>query len=373
MLVEVISFIYFGIILISLYFFSQIDQGRNIPPDLTLPELPMVSIIVPARNEEKNIRNCLNSLLKLDYPSFEIIVVEGNSDDTTHQIVETEFPTVKLIQEPPRPANWAGKIWACHIGSQNARGQVFLFSDADTIHSPNTLKKLVPVLLNETDGFLSIVTKQRLEKLWEYTLVIIFQFVALSLLGMKGSKNRHLANGQFMMFTRETYERLSGHQSVSSAIIEDMELASLAAANGIRPIIYDTPELVEVKMYNSFSELVEGFSKNLAVGAKTLSSGAFLRVNFVQAWANGWLILLILGFFLKEEIMLLWIASAFGYITYALVCLFGEFQLARKITVHMFFFPIYMAIYQYILLKSFYLVYVQKAVKWKGISYRLTT
>ncbi len=369
MIGEAFAAFYFLCILLSIFFFSQLDQGRKLEGVIGLENYPKVSIIIPARNEERNIRNCLKSMDDLDYPDYEVIVVDGNSTDGTKEIVRNEFPHFKLIEEPPRPEGWVGKPWACHVGFQHASGSVLLFTDADTIHNKDTLRVLVPRLLKETDGFLTIVTKLVMKKFWEYTLVIIFQMVAMSVLGARGSKGRYMANGQFIMFTRDAYVKIGGHEKVRNAVIEDMELASASASVGIVPAIYDVPNLVSVRMYRKFSELVEGFSKNLAAGAKTLGIGPFLRVNLVHVWATGWFILLIAGYYLPSSRNLLFISAAVGYATYSLVCIFGEYQLSKKITWHMVFFPIYFNIYQYIIMKSFILVYGKKKVVWKGLEY----
>ncbi|RMG28183.1 MAG: glycosyltransferase family 2 protein [Methanobacteriota archaeon] len=364
MMDQAILSLYLGTIIATIYFLSKIDEGYPLKEPQSIPHLPKVSIIVPARNEAANIRQCLNSLMELHYPDYEIIVVEGNSTDETRKIVENEFPNVTMIPEPPRPNGWVGKPWACHIGQQHAKGQILLFTDADTIHHPDSLQKLVPALLTQTNGFLTIVTRQILKKFWEYTLVIVFQTIALSVYGGKGSGSRYLANGQYLMFTREAYDEIGGHQAVHDKIIEDMELASLGAAKGRKPIFFDVPELVAVRMYRTFNDFFNGFAKNLAVGASTLSIAPIARNFLLQVWAIGWPFSLLLNHPLAIP------TAAFGYLSYVATCLYGQYRITRKITPHMILAPIYFIIYLFVLNYSFYLVTVKKKVKWKDISYQ---
>ena len=355
--------IYLSTIPITLFFFSRIDNGERIQNVALLDRYPKVSIIIPTRNEVHNIRACLQSIFALDYPDFEVIVVDGNSTDGTKSIIENEFPQAKLIEEPPRPRNWIGKPWACHVGSQRATGDILLFTDADTIHKKESLRLLVSVLLTRTNGFLTIVTRLRLQKFWEYTLIIIFQSIALSMYGARGSGSRHLANGQYLMFTRKAYEEIGGHEAVFDKIVEDMELASIATEKGRTPVLFYIPHLVSVRMYHSFHELFSGFGKNLAIGASTLSFGSTVRVVVLHIWATGWLFLPILNHPLAIP------ASIFGYVSYAAVCFYGQGQLTGKYSPHMLFAPLYFLIYLAIIYYSFYQVFLRRKVQWKGISY----
>ncbi len=356
-------FLYLVTIILTLFFLSRIDEGLPLKENLTPPELPKVSIIVPARNEELNIRSCLVSLTNLDYPDYEIIVVDGNSIDDTRRIVENEFPEITLIEEPPRPKEWIGKPWACHVGWKHATGDILLFTDADTIHRQDSLRKLVSALLTQTDGFLTIVTRQILKRFWEYTLVIVFQTIALSVYGARGSGFRYLANGQYLMFTRKAYEEIGGHEAVRDKIIEDMELASIAAKKGLKPIFFDVPDLVAVRMYHHFSDFFNGFAKNLAIGANTLSAGAIFRNVVLQVWAIGWPFLLFLAHPLALPV------AVFGYLSYVSICMYGQYRLTRKVTFHMIFAPLFFIIYLLVVNYSFYQVNIKKKVTWKGISY----
>ncbi len=370
MLATVILGIYTLIILLTLYSFSRIDNGIH-PSDNLVTELPRVSVIVPARNEEGNIRRCLQSLTNQDYPDFEIIVVDGDSEDRTREIVREQFPRVSLIEEPPRPEGWVGKPWACHVGFKHASGDVLLFTDADTFHQRESLKVLVSTLIQKSNGFLTTVTKIEMKKFWEYTLIFIFQIIALSLQGARGSDGKHLANGQYMMFTRNAYKAIGGHERVKSSVIEDMELATAGAQSGIPPLACFATHLVSVRMYTTFDDLIEGFSKNMALGTQRLALSSMIRVNALFLWIAGIFILPVTAYYFPvDRPYYLW-ALLISFVLYTSIAIFGEKQLTGEVTYHPVLFPIYFAIVTYIILKSMTLVYVKKEVKWKGRAYKV--
>ncbi len=362
--------IYTLIILFTLYSFFRIDSGIQ-PSDIIVKELPRVTVIVPARNEEQKIERCLRSLTIQDYPDFEVIVVDGNSEDRTKEIVSEQFPRVSLIEEPPRPEGWVGKPWACHVGFKHASGDVLLFTDADTVHQRDSLKVLVSTLIQKSDGFLTTVTRIEMKKFWEYTLIFIFQIIALSLQGARGSDGKHLANGQYMMFTRDAYKAIGGHEHVKSSVIEDMELATAGAQSGIPPVACIATHLVSVRMYTTFEDLIEGFSKNMALGTQKLSLSSMARVNALFLWIGGIYIFPVAAYYFPiDRPYYLW-SFVVSFVLYTSIAILGEKQLTRKVTYHPVFFPIYMVIVTYIIVRSMMLVYVKKEVKWKGRAYKV--
>jgi len=251
---------------------------------------PLVSILVPARNEERSIEDCVGSLLQQDYPNCEVIVLDDHSDDATGAIVEGLFAeavrarpnlTVRLLRGQPLPEGWTGKNWACHQLSQAARGEFFFFTDADTAHAPGTVTAAVAFAQKNRAGLVSawprLLTNTPGEKLIVPVIVLIgMSFCPLWLQQWiqqrperaKGRDVRGLgvANGQFMFFSRRAYARIGGHEAVRAHVVEDVTLGrEIAALMPERERLFNCEALdfSTVRMYRSFAETWEGFTKNM--------------------------------------------------------------------------------------------------------------
>jgi chlorobactene glucosyltransferase len=251
---------------------------------------PLVSVLVPARNEGRRIGPCLQSLLAQDYPHFECIVLDDQSDDDTCEVVQqlgfSADPAAqfRLVAGRPLPPNWIGKPWACHQLSQVARGEFLLFTDADTVHHPGTISATISLALRERSDLLTAWTHQ-VTRTFAEKLMIPFLFVAAAaclphwllslaqrhtwlarLLGANSLRSLGTANGQFICIRREAYRRIGGHAAVANHLVEDVALARAVAAAtgaGLRLTSCDGTALVHCRMYHSFPDLWEGFTKNL--------------------------------------------------------------------------------------------------------------
>ncbi|MGB6987413.1 MAG: glycosyltransferase [Candidatus Aquilonibacter sp.] len=258
-------------ILISLRSNAAIEPA---PPPRVAPEL---SIIVPARNEARQIEQCVRSLLEQDYPHFEVLVVDDRSHDDTAAIVAriaAEDPRVQLVSGEPLPAGWVGKPWALHQGAQRARGEWLLFTDADTIHEPNAATaSLVYARARNLDA-LSVLTEQLMVTPAERILlpsilwIIAFSIGSLDAINDPASESA-LFNGQYILVLRRVYHAIGGHEAVRGEIAEDLELARLFKRDGrFRTALVGASGLVRVRMYRSLSEIWSGFVKNFWVAAR---------------------------------------------------------------------------------------------------------
>lgn len=231
---------------------------------------PLVSVIVPARNEEGNIAACVRSLLAQEYPNLEVIVLDDRSTDRTGAIlaglVATD-PRLTVLAGAPLPEGWVGKCWAVHQAAQRARGDWLLFTDADTVHGPATVGSVVRFAQERGADLLSLGTGQRLETFWEKALLP--WILALIVLG--GGSVAEVndprspvakANGQFLLFRAAAYRALGGHAAVRDQLVEDFELARLVKRSGYRLLLADGRHLVTTRMYRGLREIWEGFSKN---------------------------------------------------------------------------------------------------------------
>lgn len=238
---------------------------------------PELSIIVPARNEARQIEQCVRSLLAQDYPHFEILVVDDRSHDDTAAIVArlaAEDPRVQLIGGEPLPAGWVGKPWALHQAAQRARGEWLLFTDADTIHEPNaSTASLVYARAHNLD-VLSVLTEQLMvtpsERILLPSILWIIAFSIGSLDAINDPANESaLFNGQYILMLRRVYHAIGGHEAVRGEIAEDLELARLFKRDRrFRSALVGASGLVRVRMYRSLGEIWEGFVKNFWVAAR---------------------------------------------------------------------------------------------------------
>ena len=252
-------------------------------------EAPRVSIMVPARNEARNIAPCVGSLLAQDYPNFELIVLDDHSDDGTGEIVRNLGLVAtdgdrRIMQGSALPAGWTGKGWACHQLSLAARGEYLFFTDADTTHAPGTVSAAVSAARTYRADLLSawprLITETWGEKLIIPMVVLLGMTLYPHWLVLLLQKHPHLAarlpdfvrrtlgaaNGQFMFFTRAGYERLGGHAALHDHLVEDVALGRAVAARmgeGMRLLNCDALRFSTCRMYQSFGEVWEGFTKNV--------------------------------------------------------------------------------------------------------------
>lgn len=262
------------------------------PEDFVGGDVPLVSVLVPARDEAHRIAPCVGSLLAQDYPNVELLVLDDHSADNTATVVLglglTEdggsWPRRQLLRGEPLPPGWTGKAWACAQLARAARGEWLLFTDADTVHAPGALAAMLAHARRTRADLLSAWPRQVVGT-WSERLVIPLVYVLvlgfLPLWALAWFQRRPqlaakappdtlrrlgAANGQFLLFRRATYERLGGHAAMRSHLVEDVALARLVAdrtSQGWRVINCDGLPWVRCRMYRAFPELWEGFTKNL--------------------------------------------------------------------------------------------------------------
>jgi chlorobactene glucosyltransferase len=257
----------------------------------------LVSILVPARNEAGNIARCIRSLLNQDYPNFELIVLDDNSEDATASIIEmltspTEDPQgrLRVIKGGELPEGWLGKNFACFQLAEAARGQYLLFTDADTSHSVNALTSALAAMYIEDVQLLSFFPLQQTIMFGERLAVPLLQMYTFGLLPVflvprNPNPAFSAANGQFMLFKRTAYDQIGGHQAVRGVVLEDVVLARRVKQAGFRLLLPDGRDSMTCRMYRNNYEVWRGFSKNL-----------FAFFNFELGWLALFLLLNLLVF-----------------------------------------------------------------------------
>ncbi len=237
----------------------------------SLQTRPRVSVLIPARNEETNIGDCIEGFLSQDYDNFEIHVLNDQSTDRTGTIIEKfseQHSEVQAIHGKPLPPEWMGKNWACHQLSQHANGEILIFTDADNRPAPNAITNTVAYMQKLELGLLSAFPEKVTVTLSEKLVVPVidmFVYAGLPLWLTYFSRFPSLAaaSGLWIAFTRDAYRHIGGHHAVSNQVVEDVELSRLAKKSGIRILTSAGTRVVACRMYHSFGEVWNGFSKNL--------------------------------------------------------------------------------------------------------------
>lgn len=252
-------------------------------------EQPLVSILIPARNEELNLGGCIASVLAQDYPNIEIVVLDDQSTDGTAAIAASAAGRgVTVLHGSGLPEGWLGKNFACHTLSQNARGNYLLFIDADVRLAPNAVSAAVAELQAKQAGLLSLFPTQEVKSFGEFLVVPLMNWLLLAFLPLRlvyASRGKSLiaANGQFMLFTREAYSHIGGHNAFRGAVVEDMEMARKLKRSGIRVVTLLGGGLVRCRMYRGFTESINGFTKNFYPGFNVAPAVFLLMLLFFLA------------------------------------------------------------------------------------------
>lgn len=347
-------------------------------------QTPLISICVPARNEERNIRACIESILAQDYPDFEVIVLDDRSTDATPDILRklsSQNNRLKVVHGSELPAGWAGKPHALFQAASAARGEWLCFVDADTFLSPEALSACYAQALDTQADMFTIMTFQILGSFWEKVLMpIVMTALSVGFSPRRVNDPRHrdaIANGQFILIRRSVYDAIGGHESVKDQIVEDKAISEQVKWNGYRLIVADGRSLARTRMYTSLSEMWEGWTKNIYLGLSDRSSllllGAFGAVLALIAalvllpwpmlgllWyrqGGGWLALMVIA-----ESIVLWAAV-----------IYVRARVASGMGVSPWYaltLPLGAAIFAGMMFTSTWRVLSGQGVRWKGRVYR---
>ncbi|HSG42924.1 MAG TPA: glycosyltransferase [Anaerolineales bacterium] len=348
---------------------------------------PLISVCIPARNEERNIRRCVKSVLKQDYSNLEVIVLDDRSTDSTHEILvsirSATRPANKLqiISGSDLPSGWAGKPHALHQASASAHGEWLCFVDADTFLSPETLSSCYAKATETNADMFTIMTFQILGSFWEKTvmpLVMTALSVGFSPRKVNDPNTKDaIANGQFIFIKRSVYDAIGGHESVKDSIVEDKAISEQVKWNGYRLIVADGTRVAKTRMYTSLPEMWEGWTKNIYLGLRDQTSllwlgvfGAFLAIMAAIALPL-WSLLGIIWYLNGGEWMaLVVIAESLAMWVYLLL-------VRSRIALNMDISPWYAlttslgaGVFGAMMLTSAWKVISRKGVTWKGRTYR---
>ena len=243
--------------------------------DTATANSPLVSVVVPARNEARNIERCVTSILATSYPKLELIVVDDNSSDDTAGIATKAGrgdARLHVIANSPLPEGWFGKQWACTTGAREANGEIILFTDADTMHGPDLVTRSVNAMLRTRADMFSIAGRQELGGFWERVIQPqVFTILSMRYGGTE-SVNRSpritdkIANGQCIFVKRSAYDDVGGHASVRTSVAEDLMLAQKFFAMRKKLVLMTGLNQLSTRMYASLGEIINGWRKNVFAG-----------------------------------------------------------------------------------------------------------
>ena len=390
---------FIGGIFIVYWLHNQYHLDIVVRPTSPPSDAPLISICIPARNEERNIRACVEAVLAQDYPNLEIIVLDDRSSDRTSEILhdlivelnsllETQentptgrrAPRLHILSGSDLPSGWAGKPHALFQASAAARGEWLCFIDADTFLAPNALSACLARAIEMKADMFTIMTFQILGSFWE-KVVMPLVMTALSV-GFSPHKVNNplrkdaIANGQFILIRRSVYDAIGGHESVKDQIVEDKAISEQVKWNGFRLIVADGHTVARTRMYTSMPEMWEGWTKNIYLGLRDQKGLLYLGVFgatialiaalFLPVWpvlgilwllkGGGWMAAIII-----LESLIFW---TYLVIVRASVARAMEISQGYALTI-----PLGAAIFAAMMITSALRVLTGRGVSWKGRRY----
>ncbi len=343
---------------------------RDIAPVLP-PSPPTVSIIVAARNEERNIAEALTSLLRLNYPDYELIVVNDRSDDGTGAILAAlaaSDPRLKVITITTLPAGWLGKNHALWTGANQARGELLLFTDADIVMEPTVLSRAVTLLHRDRLDFLAVSPSMTMPtpflQMFGSAFIVFFSIFARPWKARDPKSPRHIGIGAFNLLRAEAYRAVGGHSTIRLRPDDDLKLGKIVKGGGFSCDIAGAPDFLFVEWYSSVNEVIRGLEKNAFAGCDyrigvALPGSLFLLVGIVWPYlavivTRGPAQLLYAGVVLLLTLLVADCAALHG---------------GRRW--HAVAFPLCSALFAWIILRTTILNLAQGGITWRGTFYSL--
>ena len=326
---------------------------------------PLVSVIIPARDEERSIERTVRAILAQTYPALELIVVNDRSTDRTGAILASiDDPRLIVVEGHEPPPGWLGKPYALHLGAQRAAGELLLFVDADLVYAPEAVAAAVAQMEESGTSMLSLLPHFELHGFWEHVAIVNLGVFAYTMLPLWATNRTRIpllgiGGGTGNLVRRDDYDALGGHEALRDAVVDDVGLARLMRRGGRRTAVALANDLVSIRMYHGLREIVEGFTKN----AFAVVNRSYLAVLFIFV-AGG--ILQLLPYVLALAGDVIGIATV-ALIVLSRVVLFAalRYRLDNAVFGHV---PM-LLIWFWILLRSVWLTGVRRQLLWRGRTY----
>jgi chlorobactene glucosyltransferase len=340
-------------------------------------------VIIPARNEASNIRTCVESILAMDYPSFEVIAADDHSTDATPEILESiqkADSRLKIVRVGDLAEGWTGKNFATQSAARcvSGRSEWLLLTDADTIHKPWSLASAMAGAKNRGLDFLSLFPQLVCVKPWEKLLIpsvgaMITLFNDPRKVNDPKLSDVVFANGQYMLVKKSVYDAAGGNESVKSCVLEDVEFARRLKKSGYKTLIAFGEEIFGTRMYSSIGEFMEGWSKNLflIMGRSWLKTLGSVLISILFSWWPVISLFLGIHFLASGGNGVPVAAPVFLIALYPLTLFFQTFlrRISGSYPPYAILAPLGALVTSYLTLKSGWLITANKGVRWKGRTY----
>ena len=335
---------------------------------------PRISVCVPARNEERGVEACLQSLLNQDYLNFEVIAIDDHSTDSTTEIMQAlaqEYSHLKVLEGINLPEDWLGKPFALNQAFKVAQGEYLLFTDADLVFKSTALNTAVHVMRERKLDVLTLMPKAEFGSFWEQAVQpVIFGFIA-SLTRFKNVNNpghkSAMGFGAFLMFRRAAYEKIGGHEAGKADILEDVLIAKRAKRAGFKLLVADGKQLFSIRMYFGLKEIWFGWQKNMFLAMNESVVKATYNIFVVLGFLFTPYIILAINIF--EQIGWFWIGLAVASVVLVSAAAYktcDELGLHRNAAA---LFPLGALVMAAIMANSMFQTLVRKKTEWRGRVY----
>jgi cellulose synthase/poly-beta-1,6-N-acetylglucosamine synthase-like glycosyltransferase len=374
------SFLFWlGVGILSIYILLGLDLVignrtirflRSVSPDLP-SKPPRVTIVVAARNEERNIRDALGSLLNLDYSDLELIVINDRSEDQTGPILN-EIAKIdrrlQVVNVDELPSGWLGKNHALWIGSKQASGELLLFTDADVIMEPSVLNRAVNFLLDNRLDHLVATPSMRMPtiflEMFGAFFVLFFTLFARPWKAKDPKSYFHIGIGAFNLVRAVAYQKVGGHETIRMRPDDDLKLGKIIKKAGFRQDVVLAPEFLCVEWYTSLRDVIRGLEKNAFSGADYNVALVLFGVLF-QSLCCAWPYI---ALFVTHGLTFVVYVAIVGLITLFFAHSAGLHGARRWYVVG---FPFASLLFIFILLRTMILNIVQGGIYWRGTFYSL--
>lgn len=343
---------------------------RSVSSDLPRKP-PRATIVVAARNEERNIRAALNSLLNLDYPDLELVVVNDRSEDRTGPLLKemaTHDPRLRIIHVHELPPGWLGKNHALWTGSQQASGELLLFTDADIIMQPTTLRRAVNFLMDNRLDHLAATPSMRMPtiflEMFGAFFVLFFTLFARPWKAKDPKSCFHIGIGAFNLVRAQAYRTVGGHETIRLRPDDDLKLGKIIKKAGFRQDVVLAPEFLSVEWYASLRDVIRGLEKNAFSGTDYnvgLVLFGVLFLSLCSIWPY-------IALFVTQGPAFVIYVAILGLITALFVHSAGLHGARRWYVVG---FPFAAALFMFILLRTMIFNLVRGGITWRGTFYPL--
>ncbi len=353
---------------------SRREYFLDVNHDQVVGTPPLVSIVIPARNEQGNIGKCLQSIIAQEYKHFEVFVLNDRSTDDTALIVADiakHDQRVHLINIDHCPDGWSGKNHALVHGVKQAKGKFLLFTDADTYHHPHCLKSIVIYMMKNKVDLLSVNPHLVTNSFWENVIMPVAGGMLMIWYPMETVNDTKsplgYANGQLMVFNMESYHKIGGHESVKDELLEDLAFGRKIKQAGMRLKVLWGPDLYQTHMYSSLKQIWNGWVRIFCHGFQK-------RLSFVVISLLLMVIFSLLPYGLIVAALTLYphplpVIAAIGVYAFMIYAIVKAYGVAKSNRWYIVSHLVGCIMVTFILLHVAYVIVFKQKISWRGCNY----